>query len=142
MGWKRLLTNNPPDSPAKNLQYVAVDNVNNGDTRAVINKVFGGFSNIPQGQPGLKFTAHGETKDNFHALLGTPNVYSTAWLLINHKEFFGTREITGITVFDDYGGVNLWVEIGDAQPLDSGNVDEPTQPGSADRDTQLFRARI
>jgi hypothetical protein len=52
--------------------------------------------------------------DEYYALLGTPNVYGTLYLLRQHPSLFGKKEITGIEV-EAHRYLNLILHIGERE---------------------------
>jgi hypothetical protein len=69
--------------------------------------------------PGITLTP---ADDGFKALLSSPNGVAAAWFLIQHKDYFGVKEVVRIIVYEESDfGPNMFLEIGDAQPLAKAN---------------------
>ena len=65
--------------------------------------------------PGI---ALGPDDDGFKALLSSPNGVAAAWFLIQHKEYFGLKEVVRMIVYENNDiGPNMFLELGDARPL-------------------------
>ncbi|RAK97355.1 uncharacterized protein BO80DRAFT_482409 [Aspergillus ibericus CBS 121593] len=77
------------------LRAVIQFSVSNGVSEAVIEKVANG-QKIGGYKAPLKREAGTE---DFNALLGTPNGFGVAWLLINHKSQLGIKTIKSVSVF-------------------------------------------
>jgi hypothetical protein len=59
--------------------------------------------------------------DGFKALLSSPNGVAAAWFLIQHKDYFGLKEVVRIIVYEESDiGPNMFLEIGDARLLSGG----------------------
>ena len=117
------------------LRYIVRMNVINEDTTDVVSvalKKVGQTNGIPPKWPGLTFAppASTELKEDaemqkaFQAVLATPNVRGTAWLLLQHKWQLGAKTIKSITVWDMSGFANqdagwelgIMVEVADYVP--------------------------
>jgi hypothetical protein len=78
------------------LQYVFRLQMANDITMSVINTLNGHMSHLPW--PGLTFPM---TELQGLAILGTPNGFGVAWLLIQHRAQFGRRTIESVRVWSD-----------------------------------------
>ncbi|KAM6516420.1 hypothetical protein FALCPG4_014603 [Fusarium falciforme] len=87
---------------SKNVKYIVRSRITNERTlslifEALISK-FGGFPTI--GRWGQRFTLDvEESRDEFHAVLGSPNGSGAAFLLLTHKEALGIRTINKVDIF-------------------------------------------
>lgn len=91
-----------PGEEAKNgeLKYVFRHEIENSDTSAVIEHIFGLGGGAQDGAglvwpPGVTFRMD---EDHGKALLGTPHGSGVAWLLIQHKKQLGHKTVEKVTV--------------------------------------------
>lgn len=100
--------------------------------RAVSSRFPPGTTNLLRIRPGVFFkepTANGVAKDNFDAVMGSPNGVGVAFLLGQHTRVFGNKVVDGFTIFGD--GVTAWPSIGWRITPFTGyfNPPAPDQPG-------------
>lgn len=106
-----------------NIRYIARQNINNQLTQRILARVlqmhWPDDPEIAAGRapmaPGKKI---GKTNDGFAALLGTQNLWSTPYFLIQHSGVLGKKEVKSIIAYnptprDSFYQVNLILEIGD-----------------------------
>lgn len=90
------------------LRFIAHDNVSNGDTFGIMQEIFNkGAAKGPINWPGLKF---GIDSEEFMALLGTPNGYATAYLLIDRAAQLG-RRVPEVSIFSPFPEMGGWYRM-------------------------------
>ncbi|KAF7194001.1 hypothetical protein HII31_04683 [Pseudocercospora fuligena] len=107
----------PPPSP---LRYIFRRNIQNKKTQEIINKA---LTKTKKGINGKAKPWGGDVfkpgDEGFEALLGTPNTSGICWMLIQHAEWWGKKEVKSIRVWWDGKGAyytpSLMVEVGDVE---------------------------
>ena len=99
--WAKLqdITNSALPAQVKPPKYVIIDTVVNPLTNSILNYVSEVGNEKIGPWPGLDFVPG---QDEFYAILSSPNVYGTAWLLIQHKEQMGVNTITNIKAWGGF----------------------------------------
>lgn len=94
----------------KKLRYVANMNAINQETTAVVSEALEKVkikAGVPPKWPGEMFSRENpgpfSNNDAFDAVLGTPNVLGTGWLVAQHQDQLGRKRVGGLTVFDSSG---------------------------------------
>ena len=85
--------------------------VSNSYTEAIAEQAVKEVGSTLSAWPGFKFTD--PKTDPFKALVGSPNGYGVGFLLATHRDTFGTKTYTDITVFNDvYGDLGIVFGLG------------------------------
>lgn len=105
--WLLLAREQQIDPPRFPLQRVIREAVTNQETKDTSRLFAPQFSDHSQEESTHRFE---KGSDEYYAMLGTPNVYGIFYLLKQHQDTFGKREITSIEV--DYNkSINITLHI-------------------------------
>ena len=101
--WKHLTSGSA--AQRRGIQGVIVCEVNAGRTLPIVRRILenrGLYDDWDSYFPGLELRPEIDAeKEDFFAMLGTPSVYGTAYLLIQHREELGWKAISGVQFFRD-----------------------------------------
>ncbi|KAJ5908840.1 hypothetical protein N7495_001522 [Penicillium taxi] len=94
--WQRLCQQRK--ASVKNLKYIVRSFITNTTTKTIMRQVLGEAQDFNDWKKYKKGISFDRSNQYFNGLLGTPNVASSAWLLINHKPQLGKKRISEITI--------------------------------------------
>jgi hypothetical protein len=114
-----LLWQHVAGSNARSLQHHIQCPISNDDTRTIMRKAIGeddSFSDwddlSPLQEGGRTFRPNSQ---EYYALLGSPNGFGIAWLLVQHKAQLGVKTVSEITVFGADSESSLYFKIDSVQ---------------------------
>jgi hypothetical protein len=97
--WAKQM-NSDGTSSIKPPKYIIRLNLRNEKTQTILTYIKQKFLNNADKLPEWPGVVYQPGSDQFNALLGSPNGFGAAWLLINHKMQFGVWTIDQITIFN------------------------------------------
>ncbi|KAL8709199.1 MAG: hypothetical protein Q9220_006079 [cf. Caloplaca sp. 1 TL-2023] len=100
----------PPGGPISNLQSVVQHIVTNKDTKAVLTTAYQaqGWVIGHDGPEQWRKWTEGDQPYFFYALLGTDNVKGVVWLLNDHADEMGRKEISAVWTRWSMGSPDMW----------------------------------
>jgi hypothetical protein len=112
--WQRIAGSN-----ARGLQHHIQCPISNEDTRRIMRKAIGEGDSFSDWDSLSPFQEGGRTfrpnSQEYYALLGSPNGFGIAWLLIQHKAQLGVKTVSEITVFGADSDASLYFKIDSVQ---------------------------
>ncbi|KAI4632609.1 uncharacterized protein J4E87_002083 [Alternaria ethzedia] len=118
--WKTFAEQNGHN--IRGLRYFISVAITNPQTRAVCRKVFVDKNLVLTGWPGEVF---GSGTNEFHAILGTPNMRGYGYMLVQHKADLGNMYINAVRVFKCEGKGSLCILAYAYQEAPADPVDDP-----------------
>ena len=118
LGWKSVCKAANPQADVSSLRYILRQTVSNQITLGVIDS----YAPNVGAWPGKSFDINSR---GGQALLGTPNGYGIAFMLLQHQAELGNKKVQKVTAWHaGIGGKCLLFELGDEQ--------DPTEPMAVD----------
>ncbi|KAL8692374.1 MAG: hypothetical protein Q9218_002593 [Villophora microphyllina] len=104
----------PPGGPISNLRIVVQQTVINSETMSVLRTMYekNGFKIV--GDPTWQLWDEQNTPNWFYAILGTPNVRGTLWLLNDHAAEIGGKMPVRVYTRWQWQWPDIWIEIEEA----------------------------